>query len=97
MRELLLFKVVIAFVIAGVAAFFVLMAIYERRCKERRAEHPDLAHCRCGDIMSEWFVHEGLMWHPVFAGGCGWVSPWENHEDYRRAERPQAGTDAAQR
>lgn len=41
------------------------------------------AHCKCGQRMSEWFITEGVMWHPEFAHGCGWISPWADHADYR--------------
>lgn len=54
-----------------------------KRWRKKHAEESQYAHCRCGQRMSEWFTNGGLMWHPVAARGCGWISPWADHEDYR--------------
>jgi hypothetical protein len=54
-----------------------------QRIRARRLETDQYAHCQCGQRMSEWFVKDGLMWHPEFARGCGWVSSWVDHEDYQ--------------
>lgn len=58
-----------------------------RKCHESKCRYEAerrLAHCRCGVVLSAWFVHDGYMWHPRYFG-CGWISPWPSHEDYRAA------------
>lgn len=57
--------------------------IIKRRANREWEFEKGYAKCRCGQRMSEWFVKDGYMWHPEFVRGCGWVSPWTDHEDYR--------------
>ena len=54
---------------------------YKDRQKWRNRKQ--YAHCQCGQVLSEWFLYEGVMWHPTWAKGCGWISPWESHKEYR--------------
>lgn len=52
---------------------------------ERDREEDQYAHCLCGARLSEWFIDGvgGSMWHPKYVRGCGWISPWGSHEEYR--------------
>lgn len=59
------------------------------RSQRRREAKERYAHCQCGQRMSEWFIKDGYMWHPEFAHGCGWVSPWVDHEHYRETRQQQ--------
>jgi hypothetical protein len=75
--------VTIWFILVGTCV----MNYLERRAiRKKRAEQKKFAHCQCGERMSEWFIKGGNMWHPDYFG-CGWVSPWSDHQEYRTAER----------
>ena len=56
--------------------------------RKRRTEVK--ARCKCGLVLSEWFLNGGAMWCPPEAGGCGLVSPWASHEEFK-LEREGSG------
>ena len=76
-------KLFVAYFVIVYAYLFISTWRDKRRWRRERAEHDFYAYCKCGQRMSEWFLNDGLMWHPIFARGCGWISPWTGHEDYR--------------
>lgn len=71
---------VLAVTIIGMSLAIVAVWARTRRAREMEKIY---AHCRCGKILSEWFVKDGRMWCCPYARGCGTVSDWSTHQEYR--------------
>lgn len=59
----------------------------KRKRKQAALLAKDYAMCpNCRQVLSEWFLRDGYMWHPEFVRGCGFVSEFSSHEEYRAAQ-----------
>ncbi len=81
-------KLIIAISILALIVWVFMSAVESRRlskCVNPPRTHywSRLARCQCGAILSEWFTYKGTMYHPECIGGCGWISPWVDHTEWR--------------
>ena len=50
----------------------------------RRVFGDGYAHCACGRRLSDWFTDDrGFMWCPTYIDGCGRVSEYGSHAEWR--------------